>query len=347
MSIHKYKKKSGYGYKAVVQVSPTRQKSKRFDRKIDAQNWEAQTKTRIGNGDKSIAKSKMKLSELADYWLENHARIHKSPSSIKRDEAFLRHQILPSFGTVYLENIDSNKVEYWMNSLRVSLSTKSCNSALGLLKKMLNDATRWGFVAGNPIVKVQRFKQAEQDFLFWNKEEAISFLSKVKDTEHSCVYTTALLTGMRRGELAGLKWDCVDLNRRQITVKRSYCFKANALRSETKSKRIRRIPINKVLLDLLGNLKASAKSDMVFPDVDFNHIARTIKRDAINAGIKPIRFHDLRHSFASIFMMAGGSIYELQKILGHSSIRMTERYSHLAPDHLQGATDILNVQATP
>lgn len=344
MSIHKYKKKSGYGYKAVIQVSPTKQKSKRFDRKIDAQNWEAQTKTRIGNGDKSITKQKMKLSELADYWLENHAKIHKSPSSIKRDEAFLKHQILPNFGNVHLENIDSNKIEFWMNSLKASLSTKSCNGALGLMKKMLNDAVRWGFVSRNPIVKVQRFKQAEQDFLFWNKEEANRFLTNNSASAYNSVYTTALLTGMRRGELAGLKWDCVDLERRQITVKRSYCFKANMLRSETKSKRIRRIPINGVLHELLSNLQASTSSDMVFPNVDFNHIARYIKKDAKNAGVKPIRFHDLRHSFASIFMMAGGSIYELQKILGHSSIRMTERYSHLAPDHLQGATDILNIQ---
>jgi site-specific recombinase XerD len=60
-------------------------------------------------------------------------------------------------------------------------------------------------------------------------------------------------------------------------------------------------------------------------------------------GLKLLRFHDLRHTFASLFMMGGGNIYTLQKLLGHASVQMTERYSHLSPEHLKGATDFLNL----
>lgn len=66
-----------------------------------------------------------------------------------------------------------------------------------------------------------------------------------------------------------------------------------------------------------------------------------MRRSCREAGVREIRFHDLRHSFASNFVLAGGNIYDLQKMLGHSLVTMTERYSHLSTDHLKGATEIL------
>ena len=100
------------------------------------------------------------------------------------------------------------------------------------------------------------------------------------------------------------------------------------------------IPINRSLKDILIGLRRSG--GLVLPDFNYHHSYRLMRRLAKTSGVKGIRFHDLRHSFASNFMMAGGSIYDLQKILGHATITMTERYSHLSPEHLVGKTEILD-----
>ena len=89
-------------------------------------------------------------------------------------------------------------------------------------------------------------------------------------------------------------------------------------------------------------LKRRQVSEAVLPEFDYHHAPRILKRLAVEAGVKPIRFHDLRHSFASCFVMRGGSIYKLQRLLGHTSIQMTERYSHLSPDHLADSTELLD-----
>jgi integrase len=149
---------------------------------------------------------------------------------------------------------------------------------------------------------------------------------------------------MRLGELRGLKWDCIDLDRRQITVKRTYCEVDRCIKETTKGKNVRRIPINSALAEVLIALRPGG-GEYVLTNVDFHHLYRTTKRLARCARVRPIRFHDLRHTFASNFMMCGGNIYDLQRILGHSTIKMTERYSHLSPEHLAGKTEILGYGA--
>jgi len=131
-----------------------------------------------------------------------------------------------------------------------------------------------------------------------------------------------------------------------ITVKRTFCLKEMKTKERTKTKRIRRIPINTSLQEILMEPRrktqavasSGAVQQAVVSGFDFHHASRIIRKVSEEAGVKPIRFHDLRHSFASNFMMRGGQIYKLQRLLGHTSIQMTERYSHLSPDHLNDAT---------
>ena len=113
------------------------------------------------------------------------------------------------------------------------------------------------------------------------------------------------------------------------------------IKETTKSKRIRRIPINGPLLEVLISLR-NRKGEVVVPGFEYQHASRRTGILANSAGVKVIRFHDLRHTFASLFVMSGGQIYKLQRLLGHSTIQMTEKYSHLSPEHLADATEMLN-----
>ena len=100
--------------------------------------------------------------------------------------------------------------------------------------------------------------------------------------------------------------------------------------------------LNGSLAEMLVELKNVATTTFVWQDFDYHHASKILRRVARDASAKPIRFRDLRHSFASNFVMRGGSIYKLQRLLGHRSIQMTERYSHLSPDHLDDATELLD-----
>lgn len=153
---------------------------------------------------------------------------------------------------------------------------------------------------------------------------------------------TAIYTGARAGELAGLRWDDVDFNRRLITIQRSF-------EGPTKADDVRHVPIVDALLPILREWRLRNPLKWVFPNewgrmigpssrVFQESFHRILTRAGFpkverNGRSRPyLRFHDLRHTFASQWMMKGGDLFRLQKVLGHKSTQMTQRYAHLAPD---------------
>lgn len=350
MSIQKYKKKNGFGYKAIVQLPTRKQVSKRFNRKIDAEKWEIEmTVAKSSGGITELTHASMTVSELGDYWFKQYSSQEKAASSSIRDACFIRNQFNPHFGHRRIADLTVLEIENWRNHLRYKdhLAPKTCNSALGLLKKMLTDAVRWRFLKHNIISSIRPFKLQQQDFSFLNKDEARVFLDhcRTKHPGYYQIYALALYSGMRKGELRGLKWDSIDFKMRKITVKRSYCEKSMSLKESTKSNKIRHIPMNGPVFELLVGIKAQSKSNFVLASPFNWSKAPYITAKIAKAALLPeICFHDLRHSFASTFMMSGGNIYDLQKLLGHATTTMTERYSHLSPEHLMGKTDILNFE---
>ncbi|MFX0211364.1 MAG: site-specific integrase, partial [Candidatus Hodarchaeota archaeon] len=148
------------------------------------------------------------------------------------------------------------------------------------------------------------------------------------------IVVTALHTGMRRGEILSLKWDQVNLSKRIIRVEK------------TKSGKIRYIPINDVLFEELIKLKKqNGKSDYVFlyprtkkPIADVKTAFNAAKEDA---GIKDLRFHDLRHTFASRLVERGVDIITVMDLLGHHSVVVTQRYTHSKADQKMNAVQNL------
>jgi integrase len=155
---------------------------------------------------------------------------------------------------------------------------------------------------------------------------------------------------MRKGEIAGLTWDCIDFQNNLITVKST--LDKHGHRDSTKSGRIRHVPINDFLKGVLHELfkNRSEASNYVFLSkgnpIDTNHLYRVFGKIQDQAGLEnKIRVHDTRHTFASQFMMGGGSLYDLSQILGHTDTKMTQRYAHLSPSHLSKATQSLKFGA--
>jgi len=287
------------------------------------------------------------FGDLCDYWIEHRASRKKSG---KDDESIIRRHLRPAFGHLNLKNLTLDKVDRFRkekcpderdrpNPSRKrptdgTVTVKTLHNLLTLLISMLNLAVDLRWISSRPNIKKPKLLPAQFSYIH-TREEIAAFLRAAQEEPEGVfeIFNLAILTGMRAGEILGLHWNAVDLPGRLITVCRSY-------ETTTKTDEIRYVPILDPLLPLLKEWKLRCRSKaLVFPTkVGTMHqpsarvLQETLQRVRKRAEI-PYRFvfHDLRHTFASHFMMGGGDIYRLQRILGHKSIIMTERYSHLSP----------------
>jgi integrase len=210
---------------------------------------------------------------------------------------------------------------------------------------MLRLAGELGWLARVPKIKKPRVRVFDRDFRYLRTTDEVKRVlvaAREKGDVVFALYATAIYTGMREGELAGLRWDDIDFERRLITVQRSY-------EGPTKSGDVRYVPIVDALLPILREWKLRSPLRVVFPSQSGNAFGRSARvfqevlhRVLESAGLALVErrgklrsalvFHDFRHTFASHWMMNGGDIFRLQRVLGHASVTMTMRYAHLAPE---------------
>jgi len=283
----------------------------------------------------------MSFDELCTKWLDGPSKLKRSHS---HDISIIDAHLRKSFGHMGLHEITQTHSDHFALD-RAHLSSKTVHNHLTLLISMLNWAHSNWWLMEMPRLKKPKVKMLGKDFRFIaTKEEIRNFLTvaaRYGDHVH-LMYSMALCTGMRAGELAGLRWEKLDLRNRLILVDKSYD-------GPTKSGEPRHVPIVDDLLTLVEAFKFRESSGLVFPNSAGNMrqpsdrvFQETFGSVLSNIGYeKKVRrgksrfnlvFHDLRHTFASHWMMDGGDIFKLQRILGHQSIQMTMRYAHLAPN---------------
>lgn len=273
------------------------------------------------------------FEELADRW-EKYRLPEKR--SAKTDLSLLKVHLRPTFAGVRLRDITPGHVEEF-KAARRHLTENTVNHSLGLLRTMLGYAHDLGWI--DKIPKVQKYRLRVEEFSYLKTpDEVRRFLAAASERRQPIpiLYQAAIQTGLRCGELCGLRWDDVDFEGRLITVRRSYD-------GPTKNGEVRHVPI---LDGLLMPLKAwklecpRSEKNLVFPNhrgVMHRRESRIFQEvlhqvlEAAGLGRGYITFHDLRHSFASHWMMNRGDLFRLQKILGHRDPMMTQRYAHLAP----------------
>jgi integrase len=299
--------KKGHVYKVVIDLPRGGQRTKSFDRKRDAELWQAEQKVRQSKPD-PFSVRETTFEEFFVTWLKNREGLIEL-SSMRRYQSYHR-VILTHFCKYRLAEIRPSQIENWRNRLLTvdGYSQKSVRDVVGLLKKIFNDAVSLEYLEVNPARFMSMPRMQERDFSFWSESEANTFLQYISRHEPNFypIYVMALNTGMRLGELRALQWDCIDLARKVITVKRTFCSVRNVPKETTKSKCIRRIPINQKLLSELEMLRSQRSGEFVLPYLDYVKMYRYTRKFAKRAGVKLLRCHDLRHTFASLFMMGGG-----------------------------------------
>ncbi len=260
-------------------------------------------------------------------------RYREYASSYKRawdEEKYTFERIAEHFGDTPLSQITTWQIEKWKAERRKEVKPGTVNRQLTVIKHMCKKAVEWGLATSNPAAAVKRFAVNDQRTRFLTEDE-IQRLLIVCEAQLTSPWllplvTLALNTGMRQGELLGLSWVEVDLERGLITTKR------------TKNLRLKAIPLNEPAREALAWLNEHRYGDYLFMWPWGDLLGKTTVYDAFRtacdqAGITDFRFHDLRHTFASHLIMAGADLVTVMELLGHVGINMTLRYSHLLPEH--------------
>ena len=290
------------------------------------------------------------LAEAGRRYLANRAALGLKHTTLGDYESYLRVQLVPYFGTCPLDQIDAELVEAFMAAKRAEgKAPKSIVNYVGLLGSVFVLAVKRGWCSRNPVAELERPRvQPRPDIRFLSDDELDALLAAVPQdplggTER-VLYLAAVMTGMRRGELLALRWQDVDSNSKLIRVRRSY---TRGQFGSPKSRRsTRTVPLGTRLASELHTHRAnsahSTDEDLVFGHPTSGHVldpSRTRKRfiaAARRARLRPIRFHDLRHTYATRLAAVGTPLRAIQEWMGHSDGRMTLVYSHYAPDLSQG-----------
>lgn len=352
MHIRPIKRKKGTVYKAVVKVNG-KKTSKNFRRRFDAESW-AKTTESFFRGEGRLG---VTFRQVANEWLENHAKIRKAPSSFISDSNLLKF-ILPIIGNEPIQDISTRDIDVVVSVLKRDGRKKNTtiNHYLQVIRTVLNYAVRNNDLLRNPITRAHFLPEHEVAFRYWQKAEAEKFIAHVeKKYRHEnrfvyLLYMIALNTGMRWSEIIALKWDCIHFaGKPHIVVKWAFCIKSRQMRETTKGHKIRYVGLNEALLTALQEAEVARTpgAEFVFHTAAGTHLyisnfyQRHFLTDVVEAGVPKIRFHDLRHTFASLFMMENGNLYDLRNILGHSDVQMTMRYAHLAKEHILSKADVV------
>ena len=252
------------------------------------------------------------------------------------DLSLLRGHVLPVLGVQYMDLIKKSHILDLVFKHRETHKPASTNRIIILLRYIYNLAVKWEIdgIKENPVRGIPLYEENNKRERFLEGDEVQRLMAALDNSKNkslkSMVYML-LLTGARRGELLKAKWDQLDFSRKIWTVPLS------------KSGKVRHIPMSDTLCEMLANLRPDATSDYVFVNEvtgkPFTNFFRAWDSARLKANMPDLRVHDLRHSFASFLVNGGRSIYEVQKILGHSQIKTTQRYAHLSNDSLVSAAN--------
>jgi integrase len=239
-----------------------------------------------------------------------------------------------------LEDISTEMVEAWRANLGAGrekpLTNRTRNKSLTILGAVMDRACRVYGLPSNPVRGVEKLRERYDAtrFAFYSPEEVHALVRAAGSEQDGAIFLTAAYTGLRRGELIALRWRDVDFERSAIRVAGSF---SDGQLTTPKSGRGRVVPmvpeVAQVLARLSQRTEPTGEDDLVFPGeqglyLDGSALRRRFAAAAERAGLRAIRFHDLRHTFGTLAVRGAESIVELQNWLGHAEVRTTMRYTH-------------------
>lgn len=306
---------------------------------------------------------KATVREFFDRWLETTAPTLRA-ATVRRYRDLARLHISAVIGNVKLAKLAPADVQrLYSDRLAAGLSPTSVRHLHGLLHRALSDAVRWGLIGRNVTEAVDPPRRSTPEAQTWNAEQVTAVLATAAGDDFEPLWRLALLAGMRRGELLGLRWSDVDLDAGALSVRRTLSRgESSRLESgepKTASGR-RRIALPASVVESLRRHRvrqveyrlaigpAFEDQGLVFTNetggpLHPNSLTTRFRKLIATAGVPTIRFHDLRHTCATLLLSQGVHPKVVQERLGHADIAMTMNlYSHVTADMQRQAADALD-----
>jgi integrase len=259
----------------------------------------------------------------------------RKPSTLRGYRSAISVHLLPAFGSMAVEDVTVEAIERWMAGF--AGSARSRNKLLIQLHGILGRTKRVYGLQVNAAAEVEKFQQRSSgDIQVFSPEEVWALVRAAASEQDGAVYLTAAFTGLRMGELLALRWRDVDFGGSTIRVRASYY--AGQL-TTPKSGKVRAVPLAPDVASALAQLGQrphwTSEDDLVFAGeggdyLDGSALRRRYKTALASAALRPLRFHDLRHTFGTR-MIAKADIRRVQEWMGHADIQTTMRYLHYAP----------------
>ena len=314
--------------------------------KAGAEAYEAHLRQKLARGEPIgrgvlLSQDGQLFRQFAPRWFEEYVLPNNKYSGQRAKKYILQSHLIPFFGKMSLSKITAQHIEQYKAHMKGRVANKTLNNHLSVLKKCLDTAYEWLRLEGTPS-KTTWLKCSPPKMDYLAPEESDLLLSNAEGIVQEMLLT-ALRTGMRQGELKGLQWSSIDWQNQSITVRHSRCDYTKELGSP-KSNRERHVPMSYDLYQALS--KRRKATGYVFLDADKHpfdeqrlrlRLANVCKK----AGVRHIGWHTLRHTFASQLVASGVPLPVVQALMGHSTINMTMRYTHLAPATFRSAIDLL------
>jgi integrase len=265
----------------------------------------------------------------------------RKPSTIRDADSVIRNHLLPSFGARRLEDITEQEVDRWVRRLGADgpLSNATKRKVIVIFHGVMARACRVYGLPVNPVAKVEKPRLAAPGAIdVFSPEEVHALVRAATSEQDAAIYLTAAFTGLRQGELVALLWRDVDFAGSYIRVTASY---TNGELSTPKSGKVRSVPMAPEVGEALARLGQrdgwTNPGDLVFVGlagghVDASALLRRYRAALRRAALRPLRFHDLRHTFGTR-VIAEADIRRVQEWMGHGDVQTTMRYLHYAPRH--------------
>lgn len=320
-----------------------------FKKVSDAKTWKNRIETektkRLALGENYVEVQHILFKDYANHWMNTYVKTACVHRTYEGYESALRVHLLPIFGETFLRDITEDDGLMLIQKLKATHQARGIQNIWQVLRAIMIKAYKERLIPINPLMNVKLPRPDLKLHKYWVQTEITTYVTAPSTVDNWIYYISAVAiqTGMRLAELCGLCWDRVDFRKNLIHVTRTR--DKTGLKNSTKNKLPRIIPMTAMVRALLTYLfdRREPNCEFVFlgskgGPIPYGHIYRQFGIAQEEAGIKnKIRFHDLRHTFASNYMMAGGNVFDLQKLLGHTKIEMTMVYAHLSPNHLQGS----------
>jgi len=302
---------------------------------------------RLDDLDPARRRTRLTFAEFADRWMRDYVQVNNKPSEVEKKRHVLRRTLLPRFGAMGLRDITTHSIEHFKSTLcAAALSPKSVNNQLAILRRALVLAVEWGELEVVPRVRFLKTVQRPARTLAL---EDIDRLAAAASSEFWRAFIVVTgYTGARFNEVIALEWGDIDIERTpaSITISRG------AVRGHvgaTKTYGVRSVPLPLKALHALRELPRLGPRVFDYGGelVPYNTARKELRRTAARAGLEPMGWHTLRHTYVTELARRGAPLHTVQRLAGHSTIQTTMRYAHVLPEMLVSAVQLLEDPAEP